>query len=214
MNTKSKFLVFLLLAVILAIQVAPASAQGKTPSSGPPDQLTPEQMKNAILVGTGDSNRPELQEGQVYRFANCNESNSEDACYFMIIGGENFDQNVSSTLMTPLATSATITCGRNLYNGAGKNVARLQQNVNVTFWGTYGQTPVTLNWGNLNGTFATVGYAWQDLAGPNPSPNWGVYVSRSGTAYSTAGGLFVFLGSVQSYISTRITIKSSGWSCS
>lgn len=213
MSTKSKILVYLLIAVIMALHVAPVSAQGNTPP--PPDQLTQAQMKNAVVVGNGiDSNRSKIQDGQVYRFADCDESNLDAPCYFIVIGSSSFDQNVKSTSIAPLASTSTITCGRNIYNGTGKNVARLQQNVNVTFWGTSGRTPATMNWGNLNGTTGTLGYGWQDLTGPNPSPGWGVYVPQSGTAYSTAGGMFVYLGVMQAYISIRITIRSTGWTCS
>lgn len=212
MNIRNRVPIFLLIVVMLALQVVPVSAQGKTPPN--PDQLTLEQMKNAVVVSNGmDSNRSKIQ-GQIYRFANCDESNPDAPCYFMVTGSDNFGQNINLTPITPLASTATIICGRNIYNGTGKKVARLQQNVNVTFSGTYGQTPVTLNWGDLNGTTGTLGYGWSDLTGPNPSPGWGVYVPRSGTAYSTAGGMFVYLGVMQAYISIKITIRSSGWSCS
>lgn len=68
--------------------------------------------------------------------------------------------------------------------------------------------------GDLRGTGALPGYAWSGLTGPNPNPGWGVYVSRTGTAYSTAGGTLTFLGVYQNYVSSRLTIRSSGWSCS
>ncbi len=196
---------------MLALQVVPVSAQGKTPLN--PDQLTPAQMKNAVVAGAG-LDHSKFQEGQVYRFANCNDSNPSGPCYFIVTGGASFDQTARSASITPLASTATITCGRNIYNGTGKNVARLQQNVNVTFSSTYGQTPVTMNWGNLNGTTGTLGYGWSDLTGPNPNPGWGVNVPRTGTAYSTAGGMFIYLGVMQAYISIRITISRTGWSCS
>lgn len=213
MNARSKTLVYLLIAVILLLQVAPVSAQDNTPP--PPDQLTQAQMKNAVVVSNEiNLNRSKTQDGQVYRFADCDESNLGDPCYFIVTGSGDFGHNIKSTSITPLASTATITCGRNIYNGTGKNVARLQQNVNVKFWGTSGRTPVTMNWGDLNGTTGTLGYGWQDLTGPNPSPGWGVYVPQSGTAYSTAGGMFVYLGVMQAYISVRITIRSTGWSCS
>jgi len=214
MNTKNKFLFFMLVAVMLAMQVMPASAQGKTPPNGPPDPLTPAQMKNAVVVNDGSAASRSKAKGEVYRFADCDESNPDAPCYFVVAGSDNFTGGTSMSSITPLSSSATITCGINVYNGMGAKVARLQQNVNVTFWGTYGQTPVTLNWGDLRGTGALPGYAWSGLTGPNPNPGWGVYVSRTGTAYSTAGGTLTFLGVYQNYASSRLTIRSSGWSCS
>jgi hypothetical protein len=214
MNTKSKTPVYFLIMVMMTLQVVPVSAQG-----GAPNKLTPVQMKNAVVVEGGSViSRAEVK-GDVYRFADCDGSNPDVPCYFVVTGSGTFAEGSSKSPITPLASSATITCGVNVYNYLGNNVARLQQNVNVTFWGTYGQTPVTLNWGDLRGT-ATYGsyYSWSSLTGPNPNPGWGVYVSRTGTAYSNAGGLLVYapppVPGTQVYVSSRITIRSSGWSCS
>lgn len=218
MNTKSKFLVFLLLAVMLAIQFVPVSAQGNTPP--PPDQLTQAQMKNAVVVGDGSTVSRSNKEGATYRFAVCDESNPEAPCYFTVTGNGTFYDNTSKSSITPLASNATISCGVNIYNYVGNLAARFKQNINVTFGGTYGQTPVTLNWGDLGGTATYVPYYyWQNVTGPNPNPGWGVYVSRSGTAYSNASGLLNYappspIPGVQNYVTTRITIRSSGWSCS
>lgn len=143
MNTKNKILVFLVLAVMLAIQVAPVSAQTQTPPA--PDQLTLVQMKNAVVVGDGSAASRSKVNGNIYRLSGCDGSNPDAPCYFMVTGSGNFPENINNYSITPLATSATITCGIKVYNGLGAQVARLQQNVNVTFWGTYGQTPVTLN---------------------------------------------------------------------
>lgn len=218
MNTKKKFLVFLLVAVYLAMQALPASAQGKTPPNNPPDQLTPEQMKSAVVVSDGSVASRSKVEGEIYRFANCDESNPDAPCYFMVTGSSNFAESINSTSITPLASSAQISCWTPIYNSFGTLKAKLKQNVGVTFWGTYGQMPVTLNWGNRAGTGASPMYSWSDLTGPNPYPGWGVYVSRTKTAYSIVGGMLTYTPIVgvgwSYYISNRLTIKSSGWYCS
>ncbi len=220
MNTKSKVWVYLMLAIALVLQALPVTAQGGTP----PSQLTPTQMKNAVLVANGSitSRLSVLNQSKgkavVYRFADCDESNPEAPCYFMVIGDGNLAAN-SSQSITPLASTTGLVCVTPIYNSFGTLKAKLQQNVSVTFWGTFGQTPVTLNWGDRAGTGASPMYSWSDLTGPNPNPGWGVYVKRTKTAYSTVGGMLTYspipgYTEWQQYISNRLTIKSSGWSCS
>jgi hypothetical protein len=211
MITKNKTLVYLLVIVVLMLQIVPVAAQGKTPPN--PDQLTATQMKKAVVVSDGSNTSRSNTLGDVYRFVDCDGSNPDAPCYFIVTGNGTFTQGAKSSI-TPLASSGTITCGVNVYNGMGAKVARLQQNVNATFSGTYGQTPVTLNWGDLRGTGALPGYGLSGLTGPNSNPGWGVLVSRTGSAYSTAGGTLTFLGVYQNYVSSRLTIRSSGWSCS
>lgn len=220
MNAKNKVFIYLLIAIALVIQIWPVSAQGETP----PDQLTPTQMKNAILVADGSiasrssvANQPK-EKAIIYRFADCDESNPEAPCYFMVTGAGNFFANNSRSI-TPLASTTGLVCITPIYNSLGTLKAKLQQNVSVTFWGTYGQTPVTLNWGDRAGTGASPMYSWSDLTGPNPNPGWGVYVARTKTAYSTVGGMLTYapvpgIPQWQQYISNRLAIKSSGWSCS
>lgn len=195
-----------------------ASAQGKNP----PNKLTPEQMKNAVVVPDGAVDHRPAGKGLVYRLASCDDSVPDSSCYFMVAEDisstkttNEFSNNTNSVV--PLSSSATITCGITIYDTFGIAGATLKQNVGVTFWGTYGQTPVTLNWGDLRGTSAYhVGWSWTSLDGPTPSPGWGVYVARTGTAYSTAGGtLYRELGGVgtSTYVSSRLAINRYGWSC-
>ena len=207
---------YLLIAVMLVFQAMPAYAQGKTPSD--PDQLTSAQMGSAVVVSNGFAPAHSKRPGQVYRFANCDKSNPNDLCYFVVTTSDKFIRNSSSDAVVALASTATITCGKKIYNSLGQLRATLQQNVGVTFSGTYGQTPVTLNWGDRAGTGSSPWYSWSDLTGPNPNPNWGVYVARTQTAYSTAGGMLTYaapgIPGWSKYYSSRITINSSGWYCS
>lgn len=217
MKAQTKIFVFLLIALMLVIQAVPVSAQGNPP---PPNQLTPAQMKNAVMVRDGSVASRSSVKAEVYRFADCDGSDSDAPCYFIVTGNGTFVEGSNRLSVTPLSSSATLTCGVNVYNSFGNKVARLQQNVNVTFWSTYGQTPVTLNWGNLGGTQAYYGFyvSWSGLTGPTPNPGWGVYVSRAGAAYTTAGGLLTYAPPLtpgwQQYYSSRLTIRSSGWYCS
>lgn len=221
MNTIKNVAVFLLVGVMLALQVLPTSAQGEKPPTDAPDQLTHSQMKNAIVVNNGRAENRSQATGKVYRLKNCNTSDPNGFCYLVISGEGSFANSADIPSVTALAaTSSTISCGINIYNYVGAKTARLQQNVNATFYGTSGQTPVKLNWGDLRGT-STAGayYYWRDLSGPTPSPSWGVYVARTGTAYSNASGLLDYapplplIGS-QTIVSTRLRIRSTGWSCS
>lgn len=215
----SMWLTILLVMGIALSQVGFAAAKGNKASGNPPDQLTSEQMKNAVAIPEGAKSSSLLVEGIVYQFENCDKKIADNPCYFIVTSNRwTHVQNTSS--IVPLASSATLTCGRNIYNGYGVKVATLQQNVNATFSGTFGQTPVKLNWGNLSGTATYAAYyTWNNLTGPNPNPNWGVQVTRTGSAYATSGGMSVFsppppLFGSQAYASVTLTINSSGWYCS
>lgn len=216
-----KFLVAAVLSamVISSSQIGYVAAEGNKMSDYPPEQLTPEQMKNAITIREGAKSPVPLEEGKVYQFANCGKTLSDGPCYF-IVTSNRWTQIEKVYSFEPLASSATLTCGRYVYNGFGVKAAKLQQNVNATFSGTFGQTPVRLNWGNLSGTATILAYyTWDNLSGPNPNPNWGVPVARTGTAYVTSGGMSVFappppnFGS-QAYASVTLTINRNGWRCS
>jgi len=218
MKTKNKVFALVLVTILLVTQFGLASAQGKTPPNDTPDQLTSEQMKNAIAVSDGSVASRSKVKGEIYRFADCDESNPDAPCYFMVTGSGSLAESINSTSITPLASTATISCTTPIYNYLGTLKATLKQNVGVTFWGTFGQTPVTLNWGTRAGTGASPMYSWSDLTGPNPYPGWGVYVSRYQTAYTIVGGMLTYSpvpGVVewQMYISNRLTIQSSGWYC-
>jgi hypothetical protein len=213
---KTKILALLLTVILLTTQVVFVAAQEKSPPISAPNQLTLQQMKTATVVSDGSPENRSGEAGQIYRLANCDGSDPNAPCFFSITGGTNFAANTVSAI-SPLSSSATITCGVNIYALGGILGARLQQNVRVTFWGTYGQTPVTLNSGDLGGTIASFpAWWWTELTGPNPSPNWGVQVSRTGSATTTAGGLLnrgippVIL---QQYFSSTLKINQYGYSC-
>jgi hypothetical protein len=213
---KTKFPAFLLIIILSATQVNYVAAQGNKPPANIPTQLTLQQMQTAVTVSDGSAESRSGKPGQIYRLANCDENNPDAPCYFTITGGTNFVANTNS-VVSPLSSSTTISCGVNIYGTGGVLGATLQQNVYVTFWGTYGQTPVTLNSGNLNGTASFMPlWWWSDLTGPNPSPGWGVYVSRTGVAQASAGGLLnrgIPPIIVQQWFSTTLTINRYGYYC-
>lgn len=183
-----------------------------------PDRLTPEQMQYAIVVRDGQYISRPISRGVVFRLATCNATaNPESPCYFVVSGSL---EAKGSGAMNPTSWNATITCGVRIYDSFGFEGAKLQQNVNVTFWGSGASTPVTMNWGDLRGTQTYhVWWYWTELSGPNPNPGWGIYVPSTGTAYSIVGGLLVYdppdpLSGWTTYVSSRLTINSSGWYCS
>ena len=220
---KYQLIAVVLVIIALLTQVGFSSVSGKMPTIGNPDRLTPEQMKNAIVVPNGLVDHRPKGKGLVYRLENCDDTDPDSACYFMIGDGNGSAEEASAisnnaSSIVPLSTSATITCGITIYDTFGIAGATLKENIGVTFWGTYGQTPVTLNWGDLRGTSAYhVGWSWTSFSGPTPSPGWGVYVSRTGSAYATAGGnLYRSAGGqgTSTYVTVRLTIRSAGWYCS
>ncbi len=212
---KTKILALLLVTVMMIAQVGLVGAQAGTP----PSQLTPQQMKNAVVIADGFANNRLQGKSQIYRLASCDGTTPNTPCYLYITGDGKFPANGANTpsSILPLASSATITCGQKIYDALGIEGATLKENIRVTFSGTYGMTPVTLNSGNLNGTSTYhLGWTWSALYGPTPSPGWGVNVARTGNAYSTAGGnLLATLGgqSITTYYSTNLRIYSGGWYC-
>jgi hypothetical protein len=207
---KVKFVpAIVVVAFALSIGIGIVQAQGSEPKD---QQLTPEQMANAIEVATPKDARSGGP-GAIYRLASCDPKDQEAPCYFTVSGSSNATAEQQAYTVSPMSSSATLVCGINIYNGAGGLAAILKENVNVTFWNQYGKAPVTMNWGNLNGTWSQVTYNWWNLSGPNPSPGWGTYAN---TAYATASGTLVwgvppFQGS--QYYSVLLTINSNGWYC-
>jgi hypothetical protein len=232
MSIKFKVFVLSLAVLLLAGQGAFVSAQEEGPPNRltpeqpeiwekiTPDRLTPEQMQHAIVVRDGQYISRPVSRGVVFRLATCNATaNPESPCYFVIGGSGGLEAKVSGA-MNPTSWNATITCGVRIYDSFGFEGAKLQQNINVTFWGSGASTPVTMNWGDLRGTQTYhIWWYWTELSGPNPNPGWGIYVPSTGTAYSIAGGLLVYdppdpLSGWTTYVSSRLTINSSGWYCS
>jgi hypothetical protein len=211
--SKIKFLsIIVVVTLVLSIGISAAQAQRAGPEK---QQLTSEEMTNAIVVASTTAPRPGGP-GAVYRLASCDPQDQKAPCYFTVSGGGNFAKGQQEAAIGPMSSGATLVCGQQIYNGIGQLAAVFQQNVNVTFWGTYGRSPVTLNWGDLRGTNTyLMSYAWNSLSGPTPNPSWGT--RTSGTAYTIAGGNLVYNpipGYYQTiYVSSRLTINTSGWYC-
>lgn len=211
---KVKFVsVIVVVALVLSIGISIVQAQG---SGTEKQQLTPEQMANAIGVASPKDARSGGP-GTIYRLASCDPKDEEAPCYFAVTGSSSITKGEQATTLSPMSSGATIVCGMNMYNYLGQWIAVLQQNVNVTFWGTYGRVPVTLNWGDLRGT-KTVGlmYSWNGLTGPTPNPSWGTRTSTS--AYTVGAGNLVYNPGTPGYpltlyVSTRLAINTSGWYC-
>lgn len=211
-----KFLaVFTLLVLLLRIGANVAKADK------PIDYLTSKEMANAVVVldpkglapapFPGDSNSSVSR--KAYRLAGCdpNTADKNTPCYFVVTSNRDLGTTHPAQSIMPLSYRATLTCGKNIYNVFGVLLATLQENVNVTFWNQWGRSPVTLNWGNLNGTRTfLIGYTWSDLRGPNPNPGWGI---RTNTAYAWASGVLNNWPGMSQYHSILLTINGSGWYC-
>jgi hypothetical protein len=205
----------LIVVVALVLCVGKGIAQAQEPVTQK-QSLTPKEMANAIVI-TNPADLHSGEQGSVYRLANCDLKDQQAPCYFTASGSGNFAEGEHAVTTSPMSSGATIVCGMNMYNGLGMWIAVLQQNVNVTFWGTYGRVPVTLNWGDLRGT-KTVGlmYSWNGLTGPTPNPSWGTRTSTA--AYAVGAGNLVYNPGTPGYpltlyVSSRLTINTSGWYC-
>ena len=197
-----------ILALIIAISLPTDLSFAKGERDG---YLTPEQMKKAVVVADGAAESRLETHAEVYRLASCGASAPADApCFFTIASNGRLP-------IAPKSVFATLTCGVDVYTKIGAHVGRLQQNVGIIFYGSYGKTPLVLQWGDLRGTWALAGYTWSQLRGPNPTPGWGVYVSRSGVASAISSGVLSLLIQgfpIQGYFSTRLNITPYGWYCS
>lgn len=215
---------FKVLAVLALLLLAMSVGANVTRADGPDKDslLTRQQMRNAIVASLGKvlyvdgSNLVpgEKKNSAIYRLEDCDtkSGDKDKPCYFVL-----FVERKPQNGYTIESSQSTLTCGLNYYNSTfGFLMARLQQNVNVTFWNSPNKLPITFNTGDLGGTQTYVVYAtWQGLSGPNPNPNWGTRTSN--TAYATSSGNLVLniAGVTSSYYHwTRLTITSTGWSCS
>lgn len=218
----------LVTSVLLVIMILGSQAGLVTAADGNSnDRLTAEQMQNATIVLDGLPSSREGLEGPVFRLANCNLSARENPCYFTVEGGGNFvsrsykSRGLSSPTPSNAASfNATITCGITVYSVIGIPGARLQENINVTFWTANERTPLTMNWGDLAGTTTYLPYwSWSNLSGPTPNPSYGTYVPQSGTAFANASGMVVYappppLSGSNTVYATHFTANGGGWWCS
>ena len=216
-----KFLaVFVLMTLLLSVVPGVVRAEGPAGK----DHLTASEMANATLASNLNGIAPSgirgvaLSSGQVgysevYRLEGCDPAVASDSapCYFVVAAGRDVVSRPAVRKASPLSSESILTCGKNIYNGAGALVYTLQENVDVTFWNQWGKAPVTMNWGNLDGTQTyLIGTSWNSLSGPNPSPGWGTYTN---TAYASASGNLVYWPNLSYYYSVLMTINTNGWYC-
>ncbi|MCL4488530.1 MAG: hypothetical protein M1570_10430 [Chloroflexi bacterium] len=213
------------LLVLGAMAVLFSVGQSSVRAEKPVDQLTKAEMANALPVSDPAGLAPVPVPGaegaggnspkRVYRLPACDpETASNNApCYFVVSGRTDSGAAGASGSLGALSFDRNLTCGKTIYSWLGLQLGVLQENVNVSFWNVDGRAPVTMNWGNMDGTVATMaGYSWSNLSGPNPNPAWG---DRTNNAFATASGqLNQYLppGWFQVY-SVNMTIDSNGWYC-
>jgi hypothetical protein len=223
--------IFLLL--MLLVIIAPASAQERPtpPIPVPPTDspvLTTAQMRSAIVVSDmRATNRVMVRANEevVYRLADCDMNDKNSPCYVVVSASiipttntESFSQTQSSAIIN---RGKTIQCGRVIYGpGAFFEVARLIQNVDVTFHTNNDSTPLTLNWGDYAGSFGGLLARWVSISNPVPNPGWGVYEWNQAYVNTSAlgeYGTYSPIGWIATYTfgaGVRLSINSSGWGCS
>lgn len=114
------------------------------------------------------------------------------------------------SITTNRSYQQTVTCGVNVTNYFGTLVARMWENVTVT-WGSSGYT---INSAYRN-TWGASGYGWTNLSGPSPSSgSYGYLQVTRVTVWGTATYLGVPFSSFQ--VRTNVTGRESSpsWRCS
>lgn len=207
----------------------PLSAQER-PTPTPPDNpvLTTEQMRNARVVSDmRATNRVMVRPNEtvVYRLADCDMTDENAPCYVVVSASiipttntDSFSQVQSSVAIN---RGKVIQCSRSIYGpGALFEVARLNQNVAVTFHTNNDSTPLTLNWGDYAGSFGGLMARWVSISNPSPNPGWGAYEWNQAYVNTTAlgeYGTYSPFGWIATYtfgVGVRLSINSSGWWCS
>lgn len=220
----SKIMKFVVLVFLLTSAIAVHAQETST-------QLTDSQMAQATEVSSFE-NLPSLQYDvrgesalqargtdleQIYKLADCDVNSEDQICFLKVTFTVSVDENPTKIDPQGLSRAAsplviTQTCGYSLYSVAGIESARLQQRINTSYWTGNTIPPLTLNWGNLSGTFATIPWSWQNTSGPTANVGWGqntwgsVYITASGDLQSIWGGFATY--------GTIMTINGSGTSCS
>lgn len=171
----------------------------------PTSSFTETEKANAIVVGSFDISErvpitidrskltkdTETRTRQVYRLRDCNENDKEKICYFAVeLSVKQESQNRVSRAAGGWQTVQQ--CAFTLSSAVGIEVVRLQNNVLIKYGaasGGFARLPAKALTGNLNGTFAAGGAAWNQTSGPTVSPGWNIKVKRGGFLSATASGL-------------------------
>lgn len=143
--------------------------------------------------------------------------NTQSPCVAVVFSNVVIDLS-SSLDLTPLAAgdlTQVVTCGVNIYNGAGAHVATLSETVYARWNYTthYVDNATRYSW--------VVGapYGWTNLTGPSPKTGWGQF-NNNPIVVNTTGKNTWILGSPMSHLArTTISGTRAGtyppyWSCS
>jgi|GEM_PF-3275492 len=193
MIVKKKILALVLATMLLAIQVGVSAAQGGTPPTPTPQAIN------------WDGSTP-MEQGRLYRLLNCNPADPNSPCYARIVTGTTKSGNVS------IASSGTdtLSCTVEISNWLGYVVARLWQNVNVTWTSSQYSTA---NWASY-GTWAGSGYDWRNVFGSSFNSPQTINYYSGGSTFSAGGDLY-YLGA--NYGNHRVDLSVTGdhqWGCS
>lgn len=136
---------------------------------------------------------------------NCNIDKNENApCKVEVFS------NSTASLKTLTTTTQVVTCGVNIYTNAGLLVAKIWEDVSVT-WDQYGYKITN----STRSTWVATSYGWKNLAGPSPK-------TASGNLYQTtviSSGTVTWLGGApygDHSVSTTVVGNQSNasWNCS
>jgi hypothetical protein len=150
---------------------------------------------------------------RVYKLADCDTSSEESACYIVLYGGVEVirsEVKLDGPSLNASPFQTTQHCGVSIYNHFGQETARLQQNINVTYWEGNMRPPVTLNTGDLGASYAYFPLSC-NTSGPTPNVAWGqetwgnVHIVAHGDLKTVHGG--------SNFYSTVMNITSSGTFC-
>jgi hypothetical protein len=190
MNTKRVY-ILLLTVLLLASPAGLASASTDT-----------------IVAWHGST----MQQGLLYRLPGCNPANPDAPCYVTVTGtavrGAKARRGGGVTPMT--GGTDTLRCTVEVQNFYHDPVARLWQDVNVTWTSTQYSTA---NWASYD-KWAAFLYEWRNVFGSSFSSPQIINYYLGGSTFSAGGDLY-YLGN--NYGNHRVDLSVTGdqqWSCS
>ncbi len=191
MNTRRVY-VLLLTVLLLASQAGFASASTDTTVAW--DGSTP------------------MQQGVLYQLPKCDPANPNAPCYVTVTGTVVRGANARpSAGVTPLSGGTdTLRCTVEIKNFSQQPVARIWQDVNVTWTSTQYSTA---NWASYD-KWTTFLYEWRNVFGSSFSTPQIINYYFGGSTFSAGGDLY-YLGT--NYGNHRVDLSVTGdhnWSCS
>jgi hypothetical protein len=176
-------------------------------ASPPADDLTPEEMAQAIVIDHPNDRRQEVEIGEdvTYRIRNTDT--------FLRVFGETATGRAGMPAPVPGSVTYTQVCGVNVYL-AGLRVAELRNRANVTYFTGQTRAPARFNWMDMKGTRTlSLLFTWSNL-NQSSSPGLGVTFQTYGHTQASGNLTRCIQGLCRTdYFVSRLVVKTSGTTC-